>query len=780
MPASQRTSAAQPSTAKRAVAEQAITSTADLLVLEDPLELLVLRSRTEAEIDRVDALAMFAAARTYERHAQNRPKGQRDVLRARALRLYQRAMRRDPKASGLGWSVVTLAYHLGHYAEARRYAVLAASIEGLSPISLQELAADLVKSGDYADAAKLYAKELAVVEEAGGKSADVFRMVMGIGRLHHLAGQYREAADHFERADDAIEHPEASGLDARTIRRLLDDSAVTYRLFGECYLMADRPDRAIVAFEKADKLFKNEALLLFNRARVYARNGQTKKALTELLASCDLQLVGEGTLPYKLLAELLDELGRSRELIERLQRLHEKEPDNVSLSFFLSLQYRLADRFEEAEQLCIALTKRKPPLPEQAVTIVHQNLIGIYHKTDRPGAILATLAKAFGTSGVGEAFGAEGENLAADATMMRKLIELARDRYKDNPERLAFGTRLGMAMLAADAQQADAAAEFFRLAIDAQPDRATELTLIWGIGLMADERFIEAIDVFRQALVSDWLDADDAATFGYYLAGALAFDGQIDVAITAASDAIEAAEQAVARAADRLHNADEDDKRLVAAHEAATYRAMLPRLQGRVAWIFFHAKRYAQAADAYRNLIEIHDARYHSDDIRDILCDARLVLSYINVLDDDSATAEEWLEQVLDEFPGHVGASNDLGYLWADQGRHLDRALTMIRRAVDEEPDNIAYRDSLGWALYRLGRYDEAVASLEKAIEPDRLDGVILDHLGDAYLRAGRPNEANATWQRAAAVLRENGEPQKATAIQQKTNPRKTEQQSSP
>ena len=83
-----------------------------------------------------------------------------------------------------------------------------------------------------------------------------------------------------------------------------------------------------------------------------------------------------------------------------------------------------------------------------------------------------------------------------------------------------------------------------------------------------------------------------------------------------------------------------------------------------------------------------------------------------------------------------------MGYLWADQGTHLERALKMIRTAVAAEPDNAAYRDSLGWVFYRLGRYPEAVAELEKAAAKEPA-AEVLDHLGDARLKAGQREKAN-------------------------------------
>ena len=119
----------------------------------------------------------------------------------------------------------------------------------------------------------------------------------------------------------------------------------------------------------------------------------------------------------------------------------------------------------------------------------------------------------------------------------------------------------------------------------------------------------------------------------------------------------------------------------------------------------------------------------------EVVADAKSSLSNVCVHLDRNAEAEEWLEQILDEFPDDVGADNDLGYLWAERGVHPQRALRMTRRAALAEPDNIAYLDSYGWALFRLGQYEEAVKQLRRAVDNEAPDGVILDHLGDALLR---------------------------------------------
>ena len=111
--------------------------------------------------------------------------------------------------------------------------------------------------------------------------------------------------------------------------------------------------------------------------------------------------------------------------------------------------------------------------------------------------------------------------------------------------------------------------------------------------------------------------------------------------------------------------------------------------------------------------------------------------------------AEEDLEAALEFKPEHPYLLNYLGYSWVDQDKKLDRALELIMKAATLKPDDGYIIDSLGWAYYKMGRYEEAVAELEKAIELVPYDPTINDHLGDAYWRVGRKNEARFQWQRA-------------------------------
>ncbi len=92
---------------------------------------------------------------------------------------------------------------------------------------------------------------------------------------------------------------------------------------------------------------------------------------------------------------------------------------------------------------------------------------------------------------------------------------------------------------------------------------------------------------------------------------------------------------------------------------------------------------------------------------------------------------------------------NYLGYSWIDQGIHLDEGFKMLRRPSRCGPRTAIIVDSLGWAHFKLGDYDEAVQELERAVSLKPADPTINDHLGDAYWRIGRKLEAQFQWNHA-------------------------------
>lgn len=130
------------------------------------------------------------------------------------------------------------------------------------------------------------------------------------------------------------------------------------------------------------------------------------------------------------------------------------------------------------------------------------------------------------------------------------------------------------------------------------------------------------------------------------------------------------------------------------------------------------------------------------------------------------ADLKKALELVPETFAnGRAQVLNYLGYSWVDMGINIEEAFKLLKRAVELQPHDGMIIDSLGWAYYRLGRYEDAVRELERAVELKPGDPVINDHLGDAYWRVGRRLEARFQWQHARDS---NPEPEDLAKIQRK------------
>jgi len=118
--------------------------------------------------------------------------------------------------------------------------------------------------------------------------------------------------------------------------------------------------------------------------------------------------------------------------------------------------------------------------------------------------------------------------------------------------------------------------------------------------------------------------------------------------------------------------------------------------------------------------------------------------------------SDQVLDQIVKLDPSYAGASNDLGYSWAEQGKNLTRAEELVRVALRAEPDNPSFLDSVGWVLYKRGKFDEAVQALSRAAHPaTQADPVVLDHLGDTLYRLGNQQKAAEQWRQAAQRLNE-------------------------
>jgi tetratricopeptide (TPR) repeat protein len=113
------------------------------------------------------------------------------------------------------------------------------------------------------------------------------------------------------------------------------------------------------------------------------------------------------------------------------------------------------------------------------------------------------------------------------------------------------------------------------------------------------------------------------------------------------------------------------------------------------------------------------------------------------------ADAEKKFREVLAKDPLHAPALNYLGYMLAERGERLDESIGYIQRALQVEPNNGAYLDSLGWAYFRQNKLDLAEATLRRAADQRPRDSAVQDHFGDLLFKLGRFQDAVAAWERA-------------------------------
>jgi tetratricopeptide (TPR) repeat protein len=129
---------------------------------------------------------------------------------------------------------------------------------------------------------------------------------------------------------------------------------------------------------------------------------------------------------------------------------------------------------------------------------------------------------------------------------------------------------------------------------------------------------------------------------------------------------------------------------------------------------------------------------------------------YATAGNDDSSVAA--LQRLLAIMPDNIGANNDLGYFWVNAGIHLEQAEPMIRKALENKPDDPAFLDSLAWLYYKQGKFPEAAALLQKALAmPDGSAPEVIQHFADTLYRLGRQPEAVEQWAKALQLLSISG-----------------------
>ena len=669
----------------------------------DPVPFEPLHERSQAEDDELAAMVMFVQGRLSFRRE----------FYSQALRQYQRSLRYANGAGAILTEIVPLALQLNRVDEALRYAKRLDSADELDPFFSRQLAMELTDRQQFGQAIKLYERGLEPATPGIGLATQ-----FELGRLYFLVGDFAKACKSFDVVMKAVDQPELPVEEKPVVDVLKEQGPSTFSLIAEAYLEGNQLDDALVAFEKAYASRLTDPLWQFHRARIAAKRNNLTKARQTIQGYMESGDTQAGMAPYELYAKVLRKAGNADELIPYLETLQEQQSTNVFLINFLAYQYLDQDRPGDALKAFETLMNVRPLVDG------YRGIVEAHRRRQDAANAMTTLTEVVANLGDLQRLSSTIDAIVADPAFLAKLTKLAdRDLQADQstlPELRKRQVAQVLAETLIRAGREDDADRYYERAVgDENPD--LNVWLAWGLERLVSRQPESAIEVF-QAMLDYGVPEDQIGLVKYYQAAAYATSDDFTAAWEAAEDA-----------ARRLND--------------------VPAAQIRPAWVLYLAGRWDDAYQAYQQFLTNYEDQYGSAEVRALVQEAKSSLSGIAVRRNAIAESEEWLEQILDEFPDDVSAMNDLGYLWADRGVRLERALRMIRRAVAAEPDNPAYRDSLGWALFRLGKYDQAVIELQKAVVGDEPDGVILDHLGDALQHTQRRPEAEAVWRRALEHL---------------------------
>jgi len=211
--------------------------------------------------------------------------------------------------------------------------------------------------------------------------------------------------------------------------------------------------------------------------------------------------------------------------------------------------------------------------------------------------------------------------------------------------------------------------------------------------------------------------------------------------------------------AEALRNAGRKEAAIEALEQLAQTHGQFSLVHTTLGDTLRRMERFDEATDAYDRAVALFDG---DSEEQWIVYFARGIT---HEREDRWPQAEADFRKALDLNPGQPSVLNYLGYSFIEMRINLDEAMEMIREAVAARPDSGHIVDSLGWGLYRLGQYEEAVLHMERAAELLPVDPIINDHLGDVYWAVGRKTEARFQWQRAMSF---DPEPEEAERIRRK------------
>jgi len=492
------------------------------------------------------------------------------------------------------------------------------------------------------------------------------------------------------------------------ITRLAPDDSLAWLNLARLYRMDNDPRQAEAALQKLLAMEPESEEGLSQLALLYSDQGDFQKAI-ELLEGAAAQSSSD-----KLLSALAYAYEQANDLDSAVQTYRRalQENDDPELRQRLAELLLRADRLEEALAEYQALAEGEPGDAE-----LQLRLSQIYRHQRRFAEAQAALARAqelapdsleigFNESLLYEAQGDFRAALGVLSEMVARLTNAAGDYSPEEARRRAIVLeRLGS--LHRQMESFDDAVEVFRLLLPLGEEEARR-GYAQIIETQRQARRLEAALATAQEALERFPEDSDLTL---QRAGLLADRGDLEPAVAAARNLLDdsPADREVYLTLAQIYDRH---KRYPEAEAALAEAEKLSRPGAEIEYIHF-----------------LRGALYERQEKYDL--------------------AEESFRRVLAMNPKSAVTLNYLGYMFADKNMKLEESVALIQRALELDPYNGAYLDSLGWAYFRLGRLDQAEEYLVKALERLSRDPTIHDHLGDVYYKTGRLPLAEKAWERA-------------------------------
>lgn len=662
---------------------------------EDPPSPFVpLHPRSAPQQDRIDALRLYTAARALEGP---------DLRRwSDAIDLLEQALKKDPDSVAIPRRLSRLCFALGRTEQAIAFGRKVVEADPADAETLRLLVAYYSSRRDLVTAEALLRAALA--NPALAQASPAYLVIQhDLGLLLAEQDQVDKAADALAKLVEALDEKAVNQFSPVEQKLILGtNEAESYRKFGAIFLAAKRFDLAVRAFQRGLSYDPDNAELPPLLAQALLKAGRP----AESLAILEPILKGRppGRDAYDVLAQILTALKRTGQILPRLEEAARADPKNTAL------QYALADRYREAGQGAAANEIYKKLLANQADPDGLGARSESLRKAKKTEELLKLFEDALAEPGRREAVMPQVEAISTDPSAADEALATGLKMLEATPPRLGRVGRLVLVHIATRAKKVETLIALDRLSVRQDPRPPAYLELYRT--LSQNGRYDDAAATLEELL------AKFPAEKSPPILGALGVSrlqaGRNEAALEAAREALTldpndlGSLQLVGSALGRLGRNDE---------AIAHYQALLERFAG----------------------------------VDEVVKIARAGLSNIYVNRGELDKGEAELEALLAKDPDDAGINNDLGYLYADRGKNLEKAEEMVRKALEEDPANGAYLDSLGWVLFKRGRLKEAIEPLEKAIQALGSDPTISDHLGDVYFQLREYRKARASWERAEA-----------------------------